>query len=157
MKSLLVALLCIGLSAPALAAKPARATAPVLPLLLDAGGDVRPGSLLVVLFSLPDCHWCEEVRSHYLAPLAREAGGDAGLVIREVDLNGRRPLTDFDGTVTTQAAFAQRLKVQFAPTVLFLDAQGRQVAAPLVGAGKADFYGAYLDEAIASGRRAASK
>ncbi|WP_018412357.1 thioredoxin fold domain-containing protein [Methyloversatilis thermotolerans] len=153
MKSLLVALLCIGLSAPALAAKPARATAPVLPLLLDAGGDVRPGSLLVVLFSLPDCHWCEEVRSHYLAPLAR----DAGLVIREVDLNGRRPLTDFDGTVTTQAAFAKRLKVQFAPTVLFLDAQGRQVAAPLVGAGKADFYGAYLDEAIASGRRAASK
>ena len=111
----------------------------------------------VVLFSLPGCHYCEEVRSHYLAPLARDAAQRGRLVIREVDLDSARKLTDFDGSPTTQAAFAKRMKVQFAPTVLFLDAHGRQVASPLVGAGKADFYGGYLDDAIAAGVKAAAR
>ena len=33
----------------------------------------NPGVVFVVLFSLPGCHYCEEVRNHYLAPLARDA------------------------------------------------------------------------------------
>jgi hypothetical protein len=146
---------------PALAAKPARTAGPALPVLTHAANDVRetgnPGVVFVVLFSLPGCHFCEEVRSHYLAPLSRDAAQRGRLVIREVDLNSARRLTDFDGSGTTQAAFAKRMKVQFAPTVLFLDAHGRQVASPLIGAGKADFYGAYLDDAIAAGIAAAAR
>ncbi|MBL8469560.1 thioredoxin fold domain-containing protein [Methyloversatilis discipulorum] len=146
---------------PALAAKPARTAGAALPVLVHAAKDAReaanPGVVFVVLFSLPGCHYCEEVRSHYLAPLARDAANRGRLVIREVDLNSARALTDFDGSATTQAAFAKRLKVQFAPTVLFLDARGQQVASPLIGAGKADFYGAYLDDAIATGMKAAAR
>ncbi|MDP3871894.1 MAG: thioredoxin fold domain-containing protein [Methyloversatilis sp.] len=156
----LVALMTLLLS-PALFAAPARTAGPALPTLTNAVKDVRdaanPGVVVVVLFSLPGCHYCEEVRSHYLAPLARDAAQRGRLVIREVDLNSARRLTDFDGSQTTQAAFAQRMKVQFAPTVLFLDAHGRQVASPLVGAGKADFYGGYLDDAIAAGVKAAAR
>lgn len=156
-------LLLIGafMLSPALAAKPARTAGPPLPTMTNAAKDVQdaahPGVLVIVLFSLPGCHYCEEVRSHYLAPLARDAAQRGRLVIREIALNSARKLTDFDGRLTTQAAFAQRMNVQFAPTVLFLDAHGRQVAAPLVGAGKADFYGGYLDDAIAAGIRAAAR
>lgn len=146
---------------PALAAKPARTAGPALPALTSASSDVReagnPGVVFIVLFSLPGCHFCEEVRSHYLAPLARDSAQRGRLAIREVDLSSARKLTDFDGSQTTQAAFAKRMKVQFAPTVLFLDAHGRQVAPPLIGAGKADFYGAYLDDAIAAGVAAAAR
>lgn len=146
---------------PALAAKPARTAGAALPVLAHAAKDAReaanPGVVFVVLFSLPGCHYCEEVRSHYLAPLARDPAQRGRLVIREVDLNSPRALTDFDDAATTQAAFAKRLRVQFAPTVLFLDAKGQQVASPLVGAGKADFYGAYLDDAIATGLKAAAR
>lgn len=138
---------------PALAAKPARTAGAAN----DAREAANPGVVFVVLFSLPGCHYCEEVRNHYLAPLARDAANRGRLVVREIDLNSARALTDFDGTSTTQAAFARRLKVQFAPTVLFLDARGQQVASPLIGAGKADFYGAYLDEAIATGLKAAAR
>ncbi|AOF81447.1 thioredoxin-like domain protein [Methyloversatilis sp. RAC08] len=154
------ALLALLLS-PVLFAAPVRTTGPALPTLTNAAKDVRdagkPGVVVIVLFSLPGCHYCEEVRSHYLAPLARDATQRGRLMIREVDLNSARKLIDFDGSHTTQAAFAQRMKVQFAPTVLFLDADGRQVASPLVGAGKADFYGAYLDDAIAIGVKAATR
>ena len=156
----LVALWALLLS-PVLFAAPARTAGPALPTLTNAVKDVRdasnPGVVVVVLFSLPGCHYCEEVRSHYLAPLARDAAQRGRLVIREVDLDSARKLTDFDGSQTTQAAFAKRMKVQFAPTVLFLDAHGRQVASPLVGAGKADFYGGYLDDAIAAGVKGAAR
>lgn len=156
----LFALLALWLST-ALFAAPARTAGSALPALTNAGKDVRdaanPGVVVVVLFSLPGCHYCEEVRSHYLAPLARDAAQRGRLVIREVDLTSARKLTDFDGSATNQAAFARRMKVQFAPTVLFLDAEGRQVASPLIGAGKADFYGSYLDDAIAAGVKAAAR
>lgn len=152
---------CALTMCPALAAKPARTAGPALPVLVNAVSDAReaahPGAVFVVLFSLPGCHYCEEVRSHYLAPLARDTANRGRLVIREIDMNSTRALTDFEGASTTQAAFAKRLKVQFAPTVLFLDARGQQVASPLIGAGKADFYGAYLDEAITTGLKAAAR
>lgn len=156
------ALAVLALAAvPTLAAKPARTPGPQLPELSHATRDLReagdPGVVFVVLFSLPDCHYCAEVRTQYLAPLARDPALRGQLVIREVDMNGKRTLTDFDGATVTQAAFARRLKVQFAPTVVFLDAHGRPVASPLVGAGKADFYGAYLDDAIATARKAAAQ
>lgn len=156
----LIAALALAAGSP-LAARPAVKPGPALTVLAHAPRDVREagdrGVVFVVLFSLPDCHYCAEVRSHYLAPLARDPALRGRLVVREVDMNSRKPLTDFDGSTLTQALFAKRYKVQFAPTVLFLDAEGRPVASPLIGAGKADFYGAYLDEAVATGLKAAAR
>jgi hypothetical protein len=124
---MLFALMALWLS-PALFAAPARTAGPALPTLTNAVKDVldaaNPGVVVVVLFSLPGCHYCEEVRNHYLAPLARDGAQRGRLVIREVDLNSARRLTDFDGSQTTQAAFAKRMKVQARDVAVDLRADG---------------------------------
>ncbi|MGH8605125.1 MAG: hypothetical protein ACREXR_20760, partial [Gammaproteobacteria bacterium] len=60
----------------------------------------------------------------------------------------------FDGKATTAAAQLKSWKASFTPTVLFLGKQGQELAERLVGVAVPDFYGAYLDERLATARKA---
>lgn len=128
----------------------------------EAGGLPAPASLrdlardaaargepLVVLVSLDGCAFCERVRRDALLPLqARQ-----GLVV-QLDMRHATAVQDFDGTAATHDAVIRRWAVRAAPTVLFFDARGQEVAERLVGASIPDFYNAYLDERLATARQA---
>jgi hypothetical protein len=62
-------------------------------------------------------------------------------------------LVDFAGRRTTSADFARQMQAKFAPTVMFHGPQGTQLAESIVGYRLADFYGAYLDNAIDESRK----
>jgi thioredoxin-related protein len=104
---------------------------------------------LVVMVSLQGCPFCKVVRESYLHPLLA-----SGLQVVQIDMRDHQPLVDFDGTALTQDAWVRKQGIKLAPTVLFFGAQGREVAARLKGAYLPDFYGAYLDEQLATARRA---
>jgi hypothetical protein len=112
--------------------------------------------VLLLLFSLPDCHWCHEVRQSYLLPLGRDAAASTGLAIRELSLVAE-PLRGFDGQPVAIETLARRWSVKAAPTLLFLDRCGEPLAEALVGGDVAGFYGAYFDRALAAARRAAAE
>lgn len=109
------------------------------------------GTLTVVLFSQEGCAYCATAREHYLRPLA--ATRPAGLVIAEIELGQSRTLLDWRGERRTHAAFAQAHRVRFAPTVMFFDPQGAELAPAIVGLSH-DFFGAYLDARITSAQAA---
>jgi thioredoxin-related protein len=104
---------------------------------------------LVVMVSLQGCPFCKVVRENYLRPLF-----DAGLPVVQIDMRDTRTLIDADGATLTQDAWIKKRNIKLAPTVLFLGAQGREVAERLKGAYLPDFYGAYLDEQLVVARRA---
>ncbi|HJV75815.1 MAG TPA: thioredoxin fold domain-containing protein [Noviherbaspirillum sp.] len=104
---------------------------------------------VVILFSLPGCHYCDVVRQHYLVPLVRDLPEQDRPVIREVRINGRASFTGFDGVRITHSGFAARYDARFAPTVVFLDRTGRPLAQPIIGGDTAGLYGGYLDNAFA--------
>ncbi len=134
-------------------AVPAFAGTAHLPLATDlathAADATRRGEPLLVLVSLPNCGYCETVRKSYLGPQA--AAGE--IAVRELDMTTDTPLRDTDGTMTTARAWARAHQVRVAPTVLFLDRDGKQAAAPLRGL-QPDFYGAYLEQALGQARAA---
>lgn len=106
---------------------------------------------LVLLVSLPGCPYCEVVRRSYLLPARR----DDGLHAWQLNISDRStPLIGFDGKATTAAEQIAQWKAGFTPTVLFLGAAGQELAERLVGLGSTDFYGAYLDERLATARKA---
>jgi len=106
---------------------------------------------LVLLVSLPGCPYCEVVRRNYLLPAQR----DAGLQAWQLNISDRStPLVGFDGKATTAAAQVAAWKAGFTPTVLFLGPAGQELAERLVGLASLDFYGAYLDERLATARKA---
>lgn len=111
---------------------------------------VRQGHPLVVMTTLRGCPFCDVVRDQFLQPALSEGR----LFAVQVDIRDRQtPLQDFQGNTRTGADLAREWKARFAPTVLFMDAQGRELAERLVGIAVVDFYGDYLWENIAQAKR----
>ncbi len=129
---------------------------------------VRQGRVVVVLFSLPGCPYCEALRREQLVHLARDAARE-GVAVAEFDLTDSRRFPDTpatalrEGGVGTAAALqagsaadlARALGVTVAPTVVFLGKQG-ELADRLVGYASSDFYGAYLEQRIGAARQRAA-
>lgn len=110
------------------------------------------GKPLVLMFSLPECPYCRVVRRNYLRPMLRDLPPAEQPVIRELTMNGRQAIKDFDGTVTTPTALAKRYGVKVAPTLVFVNAGGELLTEPLVG-GDHQFYTVYLDRAFDESQR----
>lgn len=111
---------------------------------------VRRGHPLVVMTTLRGCPFCDLVRERFLQP----ALSADRLYAIQVDIRDRQtPLQDFQGNTRTGADMASEWKARFAPTVLFLDAQGRELTDRLVGVAVADFYDDYLWQHIAQAQR----
>ncbi|MDN4038934.1 MULTISPECIES: thioredoxin [Massilia] len=109
---------------------------------------------LVILFSLPDCSYCETVRRNYLLPLSREGVPGQRPIIREAGLASTAPLRGFDKQASSGKALASRYGIRVAPSVAILDGHGKLLVPVLEGGDVAGMYGAYLDEALAGARRA---
>ena len=105
------------------------------------------GGPLIVIFSRPDCTYCETVKRDYLKPLLANPRY-RGVLVRQVNQDSDTPLTDFRGEKTTHARFAGAEKVKLVPVVAFYGPQGKRLAEPIVGARLPDFYPSYLEEAI---------
>lgn len=103
---------------------------------------------ILILFSMQGCGYCKRVREEVLIPTTLNADYDNKVILLEVDSSNNAKLIDFEGKVTTQAAFVAKNRVGLTPTVKFFDPQGHEVASPIVGLVTLDYYGGYLDQAI---------
>lgn len=139
----LAAALAGGIAAPLLAAGPVTHLPRPESLQALARAAVARGEPLVVLVSLPGCVYCEQVRRDALAPLRARGGA-----VVQVDLRDAARVAGFDGQATTHDRLTRAWGVRVAPTVLFFDAQGREVAERLQGASIPDFYAAYLEDRL---------
>ena len=104
---------------------------------------------LVVMVSLDGCVFCRQARHSHLSPMHK-----AGTVIVQVDMRSTQAVVDFGGKLVTHDQLARAWKVSIAPTLLFFGPQGKEVAERMEGAYLPDFYGPYLEERIAQGRKA---
>lgn len=104
---------------------------------------------VIVLFSLPGCHFCDEIRRNYLTPLVRDAAPDQAPIVREIVITGARTFIDFGGVQIEEASLAKRYGIRVAPTVVMLNSLGEVLVPPLVGGDSVGFYDAYLQRALA--------
>jgi len=109
----------------------------------------RKALVVVALFSLPGCPYCEVVRRNYLRHLE---GAMPGVRVAEYGIDDER---EFKRHATADApknpaALAKSLAIRVAPTVAFFGDDNRELAERLVGYNSPDFYGAYLDARIGS-------
>jgi hypothetical protein len=124
--------------------------AQTLPLASDLAADARAAAQerkpLLLFFDREECPYCEQALREYLVPMAAEGASRA--LFRQVEIDRTLAVVDFDGRASTHRAIAERYGVRLSPTVVVVDARGQPLAEPIVGL-MPDFYGAYLDAALA--------
>ena len=103
---------------------------------------------LIVMASLEGCVFCRQARQSHLSPMHK-----AGTVIVQVDLRSKQPVLDFAGQLTTHDQLTRQWKISITPTLLFFGPGGKEVAERMEGAFLPDFYGPYLEERLATGRK----
>lgn len=108
------------------------------------------GDPLVVMVTLKGCAFCDVVRNHYLGPMHRK--GEV-FAVQVNMLDRKTALQDVRGNTTTPYDQVRAWNARIAPTLLFLDRQGNEVAERLEGMGLADFYGPYLQARLDTSRR----
>jgi hypothetical protein len=74
---------------------------------------------------------------------------DGKAILREVSLDTGFTLHDFAGEAVAGSVFAARYDAEITPTLLFLDGKGRELTDRIVGISNIEYYGFYLDKAIA--------
>lgn len=117
--------------------------------LQAVGQEARQHQLpLLIMFSRQGCPYCDVVREEFLKPMLRSGDYTQRVVILEIHTDSYAQLRDFDGQMITTEALARRYRASFAPTVVFLDHQGKELVERLIGITTRDFYGGFLDEAI---------
>lgn len=106
---------------------------------------------IVIAFVQASCNYCAIAKRDYLVPMHRDAKWREQIVMREVDLDRNAPFRDFNGAATFPSDFSRRYGVNRVPTVVVVNHRGELLAPPIVGLLTEDFYGFYLEEAIAAG------
>ncbi len=125
----------------------------IMDLSREASHISSQGLPLLIEFSAEDCPYCHLLEEEFLKPMLRSGDYTDRVIIRKVDIGSDIPLTDFDGAPVTGRELARRYGVKVTPTVLLLDAEGRELSARLIGVTTPDFFGGYLDAAIDESRR----
>ncbi len=103
---------------------------------------------ILIMFSMRDCQYCDVVREEFLKPMLRSGDYAERVIMLELYSDSHAQLRDFNGQLISASVLIQRYKAGFAPTVVFLDSQGKELAERLIGITTRDFYGGFLDEAI---------
>lgn len=114
----------------------------------DAQTMRNKGTVLLVIFTRPDCPYCDRLMAEYLIPMQRNKSYQTRVLMRQIEVGGEDPLIDFSGKPITHAQFAARSRAALTPTIKLFDASGVELSNPIIGYTTPDLYGGYLDQAI---------
>jgi len=121
---------------------------PATNLVMDGSEAERKGVAILLEFAAEGCPYCVLLEEEFLKPMLRSGDYDNKVIMRVVDIDHGKSLTDFQGNRSTSAAFAHRFNVDLTPTVMLVNSRGKPLVEPIVGIWSLDFFGGVLDGRI---------
>ncbi len=103
---------------------------------------------ILLMLSQDDCPYCSIMEENYLRPLLRSGQYQDKVIIRKIEIDNDRILTDFDGKQLKARELQSRYHSSVTPTLIFLNSDGKEIAAKLVGIGTEGFFAGDIDNAI---------
>lgn len=106
---------------------------------------------VLLVFTADHCTYCELLEAEILRPMLLSGEYRDQVIIRKIRLDGGT-IRDFRGRSVAAGTYATRHDVFVTPTMLFVDADGREVAERLVGIHTVEMFGGLVDAAIEEAR-----
>ena len=108
---------------------------------------------LMLLVSLHHCPYCVRIKEEILGPMVKSGEYVDRVLIRELFIDAGSRVRDFAGREREGAAVADDYGVDLAPTLLFLDARGRELSKRLVGLYTVEMFPFYVEAALEEASR----
>jgi hypothetical protein len=122
---------------------------PVAANLQHTGQQARASRLPILLsFAAIHCSYCELLEEEFLRPMLLSGEYDDRIIMRKLLLDSGAPVTDFTGKTRPATRLSDHYRVYITPTLLFVDADGKEVAERIIGINTLELFGGYLDECI---------
>ncbi len=122
---------------------------PVAEDLQQDGEGARTDRLPILLaFSAIECSYCDDLEEEFLEPMLLSGDYADKVIIRKLVLDNGSRVRDFSGRSQEAADLAHAFRVFVTPTILFVDADGRELAERMIGINTLEMFGGYLDGCI---------
>lgn len=128
---------------------PAEVEVPVATDLRQLAAQASDRRLPILLtFSAINCSYCELLEEDFLEPMLLGGEYTDKIIIRKLILDDGSTVDDLSGKRVFATQLSDRYRVFVTPTMLFLDADGRELAERMVGINTPELFGGYLDNCI---------
>lgn len=104
--------------------------------------------VIMLEMSASYCGYCENLEENVIKPMLRSGDYDDNVLIRKLEIDRHYPMNDLGGGRISGAEIAKRYGVFVTPTLIFIDAEGKEISDRILGINTIDLYGGYVDEAI---------
>ena len=108
---------------------------------------------VVLLMATEDCSYCKAVKDNYLLPMSMSDEFKSKVLIRQLYVDDFAYLRNQHGEIVGGDQIGIQYKVEVIPTILFIDADGKELADRIVGVTNIDFFGSLLEERIEQARK----
>lgn len=112
------------------------------------------GQPVVLLMATEDCSYCSAVKDNYLLPMSVSDEYKSKALIRQLYVEDYSYLRNLQGEIVGGDQIGLQYRVDMVPTILFLDANGKELADRIVGVTNIDFFGSLLEQRIEQARKA---
>ena len=109
---------------------------------------------VVLLLATEDCSYCKAVKDNYLLPMSLSDEFKSKAIIRQLYVDDYAYLRNLRGELIGGDQLGLQYRLEVIPTVLFIGADGKELADRIVGVTNIDFYGSLLEERIIQARKA---
>ncbi|MFT6039448.1 MAG: thioredoxin-related protein [Candidatus Azotimanducaceae bacterium] len=109
---------------------------------------IEQRQIFLLYVSRPQCPYCAALEKEVLMPMLKNPSLMAKVHLRELSWDAAG-VVDFQGHARNANALIEQLAIPGAPTLLFLDGAGRELAPSIVGYYSRDFYWVYFERAVA--------
>lgn len=131
-----------------------KAYASAIPLANDLYQDAKDNNLpILIMFSVDDCLYCEKIKKDFLEPAVNIGIYKDKVIIRNINNSSNKVINFFDNRNITTDAIAERYNVNFYPTIVLVDTNGRRLAHKIVGIANEEYYWYELDRLVEIGSR----
>ena len=146
-------LLLLALSLPTLADSNEENLTPVeLTLATNITADSqkarRDGRVILLLVSQEECPFCMLIKQEILGPMIKNGDYAQQLLIRELMIDQGSEVLDFKGNIKSGSDLALQYGVGLTPTLLFLDADGKELTKRMIGIQTPEMFYYYVDESV---------
>ncbi|MBT8130608.1 MAG: thioredoxin family protein [Gammaproteobacteria bacterium] len=108
----------------------------------------KQGVPILVEFSTPWYRYCEALEQQVLKPLILSEQYDERIIIKKLEINTYSSITGFDGKRYRSDEISRSYAVDLYPTLVFFDANGREISRRIVGITVLDYVAEELEQAI---------